>query len=327
MSDTLKTIVIGTSLSGTCDDIVRTGAAIARATGATPWLVHVYSSPHSSSELFGPVDSKWLDELTAASRSRLEQQAQRTGLSALPKFKPSHIHLGMGSTFGEIASLAHRVKADLIVIGSSEGGALHRILVGSTADGVVRQASCPVLVVHSASNFPPTRVEIPVDLSPISANALRQGMDFLSRLGVGLACTEALFVLNPLEVSGSLQFTPSQIERFALEELHRFLKSNGASSLLSAVRSGYPGEEIPAVLAERGADLVILGTHGRRGFERLMVGSVALGVMHRATCNLLIVPPGARLQHEVLQAEKHEELTPADWDAVSAEATVSAGLT
>jgi nucleotide-binding universal stress UspA family protein len=222
----------------------------------------------------------------------------------------------MSSTFGEIASLARHVKADLIVIGGSEGGALHRILVGSTADGVIRQASCPVLVVHSAANFPPTRVEIPVDLSPISANALRQGIDFLSRLGVGLASTEALFVLNPLEVSGSLQFTPSQVERFALDELHRFLKSNGASSLLSEVRTGYPGEEIPAVLEERGADLVILGTHGRRGFERLMVGSVALGVMHRATCNLLIVPPGARLQQEKAK-EPREEKAGADWSYVS----------
>src|SRR4029077_4055928 len=117
--------------------------------------------------------------------------------------------------------------------------------------------------------------------------------------GLGFAETEALFVLNPLESAGSLPFTPSQVERFALDELHRFLKSNGASGLLSVVRTGYPGDEIPTVLKEREADLVILGTHGRRGFERLMVGSVALGVMHRAACNLLIVPPGARLQQEV----------------------------
>jgi nucleotide-binding universal stress UspA family protein len=323
MSDTLKTIVIGTSLTEASDDIVRTGAAIARTTGATPWLAYVHSAPVSPAELFGAVDSKWLEDLTLALQGRLVQQAQRTGLSALPKFETGQIHLAMGSTtFGGIVDLARQVKADLIVIGGSESGALHRILVGSTADGVIRQAPCPVLVVHSAANFPPARVEIPVDLSPISANALRQGMDFLARLGVG-AGTEALFVLNPLEVAGSIQFTPSQIERFALDELHRFLKLNGASSLLSQVRTGYPGEEIPAVLAERGADLVILGTHGRRGFERLMVGSVALGVMHRATCNLLIVPPGARLQQETAK-EHQEERAGADWKYVSDEVPVAA---
>ena len=45
MFDTLRTLVIGTSLSATSDDVVRTGVAIARATGATPWLIHTYTLP------------------------------------------------------------------------------------------------------------------------------------------------------------------------------------------------------------------------------------------------------------------------------------------
>jgi len=56
MSKSLQTIVIGTSLSETSDDVVRTGAAIARATDATPWLVHIHSRPVSSAELFAAVD-------------------------------------------------------------------------------------------------------------------------------------------------------------------------------------------------------------------------------------------------------------------------------
>jgi len=323
LPNTLKHIVIGTSLSESSDDVVRTGAAIAKATGAIPCLVHVHSSPVSSAELFGAVDATWLEDLSDALQDRLAQQAERTGLSALPGFEPDRLHLAMGTTtFGGIVALARKVNADLIVIGGSEGGALRRALVGSTADGVVRQSLCPVLVVHSASAFPPARVEIPVDLSPISANALRQGMEFLARLGVQ-AETEALFVLNPMEIAGSFQFTPSQVERFALEELRRFQKLNGAGTLQTQVRTGYPAEAIPAVLEERKADLVILGTHGRRGFERLMVGSVALGVMHRAACNLLIVPPGARLRQD-LATENQEERAGADWSYVSDEALVAA---
>jgi nucleotide-binding universal stress UspA family protein len=321
MSNTLKNIVIGTSLSESSDDIVRTGVAIAKATGATPCLVHVHSSPVSSAELFGAVDATWLEDLSDALRERLTQQAQRTGLSALPGFEPDRIHLTMGTTtFGGIVELGRKVNADLIVIGGSESGALRRALVGSTADGVVRQSLCPVLVVHSAAAVPPARVEIPVDLSPISANALRQGVEFLARLGVE-AETEALFILNPMEVAGSLQFTPSQLERFAREELRRFQALNGAGALLTQVRTGYPADAIPAVLEERKADLVVLGTHGRRGFERLMVGSVALGVMHRAACNLLIVPPGARLRQEM--TERREERVGADWKYVSDEMPVA----
>ena len=306
MFDTFRTIVIGTSLAESSDEIVRTAASIARTTGASPWLIHTHAAPVSSTELFGAADGDWLKELEAAFHERLAAQAKRTGLSALPQFKPEQLVLGVSSTYGEIVDLARQVKADLIVLGSSEGGAVHRLLVGSTVDGVIRQAPCPVLVVRSAAQFPPHRVSIPVDLSPISANALRLGTDFLERLGVAMAGVEVLFVLNPLEVRGSLQFTPTQIEGFAGEQLKSFLAANGGSALPSQVRTGYPGEEINAVLEERGADLVILGTHGRRGFERLMVGSVAFGVLHRAACNLLIVPPGARLQHEAEKTHRHE---------------------
>lgn len=323
MNGTLKTIVIGTSLSESSDEIVRTGATLAATTGATPWLVHAHSRPASPSELFGAVDGVWIEEQAQAVREKLTRQARRTGLAGLPGFGPDQIYPAMGSTYEEIVELARRVRADLVVIGASESGSLRRMLLGSTADGVIRQAPCPVLVVRSASAFPPARVEIPVDLSPISANALRQGMDLLTCLGVGRTGTEALFVLNPLEVSSSFHFTPEQVERFAAEELHRFLEANGAAPELARVRTGYPWEEILAVLDERKVDLVVLGTQGRKGLDRLMLGSVAAGVMHRATCNLLVVPPGASLQH-FAESEARQERTGADWRFVSDEDAVAA---
>ena len=319
MSDTFKTIVIGTSLSAMSDDIVRTGVAIAEATGAVPWLVHVHSRPGSSAEMFGAVDGMWMAEYEDTLRDRLAQQAQRTGLSTLPGFGPRQLHSVMGSTHGEIVELAQREGADLIVIGGSESGALHRLILGSTADGVIRKAPCPVFVVRSAAAFPPARVEIPVDLSPISADALCQGMDFLRQIGVERAEKEALFVLNPLEAEGSLQFTPDQIESFALDALRRFLRANNASPGLGRVRIGYPTEEIVATLEERRTDLAILGTHGRQGFERLMVGSIAQGVMRRATCNLLIVPPTA---HPRSEAAGESARVGADWRFVSDEVSV-----
>lgn len=64
-------------------------------------------------------------------------------------------------------------------------------------------------------------------------------------------------------------------------------------------------------------DLAVLGTHGRSGFERLMLGSVAAGVLQKAECNLLIVPP-------VLESEEHR--SGADWTYISDETPVLSGL-
>lgn len=320
MSGTLKTIVIGTSLTGASDRIVRIGEAVARKTGASPWLLHSYMPPVSLPEN-EPLEARWLEQQTEDLQAGLREQARRTGLSSLAGFQPGQLRLVLGSPPREIVSLARQVKADLIILGASEGGGLHRVFLGSTADRVIRKAPCPVLVIRSEAAFPPTRVEIPVDLSPISANSFHQGMSFLSQLGVPLTETEALFALNPFEVGGSIHFTPEQIERFAREELRRFVQtySPGPAPSLLQVRTGYARETILDTLQRRKVDLAILGTLGRSGFERLTVGSVAAQVMHEAGCNLLIVPPEARLW------SPDKEREDADWRFVSDETPVGAG--
>jgi len=318
MAKTLKTIVIGTSLTDVSDGVVRTGASIARATGASPWLIHVYAPPVYAPEL-GNLDPEWPEQQAGILREKLAQQARRTALADLAGFKPDRLLPVMSSPLREVVDVARRVAADLIVVGAAEGGALRRMLLGSTADAVIRKAPCPVLVVRSESAFPPCRVEVPVDLSPVSASAFHQGLELLSQLGAALTETEVLFVLNPFEVGGSGQFTPAQIERFASEELQRFIAANNPGTLpgLTQVRIGYVREEILNVLKERQADLAILGTHGRSGLERLTVGSVAFGVMHQAGCNLLLIPPGAIPERKATVREK--ELRGADWTYVSDE--------
>jgi len=291
MSATLKTIVIGTSLSEVSDGIVRTGAAIARASGAAVWLLHVYASTTFPPET-GAGDVQLLEQQLEILRDLLAKQAYRTGLADAAGFDPGRLRLVMGSPPRELLELSRQAKADLIVIGAVEGGALHRILLGSTADEVIRKAPCPVLLARAGAAFPPLQVEIPVDLSPCSGNALRQGLDLLAGLGAAPEA-EVLFVLNPLEVAGSIQFTSDQVERMAGKELERFVAANGPSPvpLRTRILTGYPRDTILSALEERRTDLAILGTHGRGGFERLMLGSVAGEVVRRAGCNLLVVPP------------------------------------
>ena len=304
MSSHVKTIVIGTALTPGSEGIVRTGVALARATGASPWLVHAYVPTAFPAEI-GALDSRWMEAEIQDLRQRLDRQARQTGLAELPGFGPDHEYLAMGAPHLEIVEVARRVHADLIVMGASEAGAIHRAFLGSTADRVVRKAPCPVLVVRSETAFPPSQVLVPVDLSSPAASALRWGLGFLADVG-GEAPAEAtaLFVLNPLEVSGSLQFTAGQIARFASEEVHRFVAENVPDGkVLCRVLTGYPREEILYAATEQQADLVILGTHGRGGLVRMMIGSVAIQVLERAFCNVLVVPLGTESTDERLEEQ------------------------
>jgi universal stress protein E len=298
---TVKTIVVATSLRDESDTVVRAGFDAARATGARAWLVHAFRRHWQASEV----------------RAKLAEQARRTGLASLPGFRQKQLYPVLGSPRRAVVDAARTLNADLIVAGAAEGGTLKGMLLGSTADGVIRRASCPVLIVRSEVALPPKRVEIAVDLSPLSAGVLRESLRVLLALGGSAQQAAALFVLSPLDLTLSAHFTSEQAERFARfarQEVGRLLEANrgGAAAPRIELRTGEPSEEILAALAEKKADLAILGTHGRSGFDRLLLGSVASEVMRLAGCNLLVVPPEASLRHSA------SEQLGGDWDAAPA---------
>jgi len=59
------------------------------------------------------------------------------------------------------------------------------------------------------------------------------------------------------------------------------------------IAKGDPAEVIREYALKTGVDLIVMGTHGRTGFSRLMFGSVATGVIHNSSVPVLLVPPGA----------------------------------
>jgi nucleotide-binding universal stress UspA family protein len=79
--------------------------------------------------------------------------------------------------------------------------------------------------------------------------------------------------------------------RWVDETLERRARSARAAGLLARaiVRTGPPASTIAETAAEEEADLVVVGTHGRSGLDRLIVGSVAERVVRLATCPVLVV--------------------------------------
>jgi nucleotide-binding universal stress UspA family protein len=311
----LLKVVIGTSLSAESDHVVETGIALARASGARVFLVHAYFSPPAF--LGMAADSVVADDWWEVQRKdlarRLTEQAERFGLDEVG----GTTRLELGAPHQVLLDIAGEVGAGLIVAGTHEEDRRWTRL-GSTADRLIRKTHCPVLAVRPGSVFPPAKVLAPVDFSIASASALRRGLGLLTGVGGSDSPTvEALFVLNPLEQAGSLQFTPGQIARFASDELERFLGTHMPATFANRycrVRTGYPAEEVLGELREWEADLVMLGTHGRSGLERMLIGSVAADVLQGAPCSVLIVPPDP----EAVEAGAEEEAVrrSADWTHV-----------
>jgi nucleotide-binding universal stress UspA family protein len=140
------------------------------------------------------------------------------------------------------------------------------------------------------------QVLVPVDFSEASRGALAYAAALAGRMGASLT---ALHVTSPYASYEQLPAFPAQapigperLQRLE-QELQRFVSAAGRVPAVArvVVREGDPADEILAQAADGDADLIVLGTHGRRSFERWILGSVTDRVARRADRSVLVVPP------------------------------------
>lgn len=301
----LRTVLIGTSLGDESDQVVLAGLGVARAAGARVELVHAASLEPLPIDVGGGAEAE--RELIARCREELSRQIERLGIQEL-ELAGSEVRVG--APYRILAEAAQRIGAGLIVVGATGSGPFAAELLGSTADRVLRKAFCPVLVVRDGFQVPPRRVLAPVDLSTLSGDAFRCGLHLLTQLAgsgeIRVQAVHALSFMDALAVRHRTDGMPiEEVERSVDEELRRFVLENRCEAPFVVEARVLPGEarfEILRELGEHPADLVILGTHGRGGLDRLVLGSVASTVARKAPCSVLMISPEAALAEGIAEA-------------------------
>jgi nucleotide-binding universal stress UspA family protein len=318
MASRLRTVLIGTALTEDSDQVVRNGLRVVRAAGARVHLVHAFQAPPAFAGEVPPVRIPELIEgKREARRSRLDAQVARLGIR--PE-ELAGVTVREGAPHFVLAETAAAVAADLIVVAASESwGRRLAKLLGSTAGRLVRIASCPVLVTRAQLAVPPHRVLIGVDLSSISGEALARGLEIVGCLGGppaargtavansvaswrgpgGPGVAQALLVvesepplLDQVEEPGRVPVDPA-----TLAALDRFVAERCPApwQVTPLIRTGtHAAGRILEMSEDLESDLVVVGTHGRQGFSRRLLGSVAETVLRNSPLNVLVVPPAAR---------------------------------
>jgi nucleotide-binding universal stress UspA family protein len=184
--------------------------------------------------------------------------------------------------------------ASLLVIGSRRTG-LDRVLLGSIAEKVIRHAHGPVLVARPRPQR--GRVLVATDLSDPSLPAIAAGIRESKRLGAKLTFLHCIDMTaiggEGGAVLGGIPYVPP-VETF--EEMHEAGEAQLARAIESfggqgerRVEMGPPTSVIVRTAAELGVELLVIGTIGRTGLRRALLGSVAEGVVRAAGCSVLIV--------------------------------------
>ena len=143
-----------------------------------------------------------------------------------------------------------------------------------------------------------TKICCPIDFSDTSRVALEEAAELARRYEAEIAL---LHVFEPPAATSDLMVTPPEMFEQTAKDLERKLElwraeaeRRGAKAVRALVVTGAAATEVVRFAREGGYDLVVMGTHGRRGLRHLVLGSVAERVVREAPCAVLVVRPRSR---------------------------------
>lgn len=274
----------------------RYAAALARATGARIVGLHVHQPALAGIPAVAGRDDPVVEPVVDASpdvRRRIAAQFERP----FPEGAELAAELSVGAPAEAIAERAVSAHADLIVIGTRGAGGLQHLLLGSVTEDVMRKSTVPVLAVPpraaDAPSLPFEQVLFATDFSAASLAAMDAGLRLLAN---GNARTTVLhviddpaeydlFVARPYDVHRHSE----TLERHVSESLAQITRErfNGGRTPALRLARGRAADQILRTAADVGADLLIMGVHGRNALDLAIFGSTTNDVVRQATCPVL----------------------------------------
>jgi nucleotide-binding universal stress UspA family protein len=292
-------ILVALDLSDSSLAALKSAKALADERGAKLAVVHVAAHYHEVQPFFpqsyGPNMTTHLQLEQLAREALARELEQVEGCADVERF------FEIGAPYAEIVRRAEAWRADLIVVGSHGKTGLSRALLGSVAEHVVRVAHCPVLVSRPARGS--GVVIAATDLSDPSLPAVAAAADEARRRGASLTVVHAMesslaaYGAPAAALFGTTAAVPSpddqtQVREWLVTLLGDAMRGFGVEGEPLVVAGGVIASVVRAV-EERRADLLVIGTHGRTGISRLLLGSVAEKLVRLVDCSVLVARKAA----------------------------------
>lgn len=264
--------------------------------------------PHTSVEVLSVVEPYSVLDVPSLIEG-LEEAARDTAESAAGKLRSAGLdatpYVGHGHAKAVIVERAREIGADFVIVGSRGLHGVERFLLGSVAAAVARFAPCSVEIVREASPGEqpsrPMKILLATDGSEFSQLAARSIAERPWPNGTPVRVfSVAEFAIPLLKVP---YFSASAMEKLRADAVKRAEEAEmAAQEILTnvgieetgtiAVPTAMPKELILQQADEWGANLIVCGSHGRRGLSRFLLGSVSEAVATHAKCSVEIIRGG-----------------------------------
>ena len=271
-------ILAATDLSTRGERALGRALRLRRWFGAQLTVLHVVED-----ELPEPIATRRAEE----ARELIDRQLRARGEP--PDLEATAVEVAFGTGYAAVIQRAQALGAGLTVLGSHRENTWRDLFLGSTIERVLRQGSTPVLTVRQEPSADYRRVLVAVDFSVYS----RRALEFACRL-----VPDGEFVVlhgYDLPFAGFLSEPPPReavlLEGEILEQMRALLRDLpiAPGRMRPEVRLGGALPSVEAAVGEFAPDLLVVGTHGRAGVARALLGSVAERLLRRPRCDVLAV--------------------------------------
>jgi nucleotide-binding universal stress UspA family protein len=198
-------------------------------------------------------------------------------------------------SYNYIVDEAVKRRSTMIIMGRRGRSGLKRLMMGSVTSRVIGHAPCNVLVVPKAARVEFKSLVVATDGSKYSMAAASEAIGLAKQNKSDL--TVISVVPSELMTPTDIDFTMNQKELIADKEMQEAEKNVKAVkeaaqkegvAVKALVMSGRPADAIIEIARDKNADLIVLGSHGRTGLEKLLMGSVTERVIVLAPCAVLV---------------------------------------
>lgn len=276
----LEKILLATDFLPSSENVVDNAITLAKAFHSKITLIHVLPDDIGNEKARKLLEEAATERLNQA-RGRIEKEDVRT----------THPMLEWGNLAEKIVAAADRIHANLILIGAGEPTEGRHFQLGTTAAGIIKKSSKPAWVVRPGQPLIIKKILCPVEFSRQSARALKDAIIMARRFEAELAILSVYKPVTPGAFSFKFDWEEenTRIAFKHIAQFNAFLEGFNLKDVnwRKEVRRGRPETEILNEIAEKNIDLLIMGTTGRSGLSRAMIGSVTEKVIREVPCTFI----------------------------------------